>query len=172
MIDILLPILKSCVQSLCLSIMNAEKTGSQQRDPTQLVVEILNILAELLSVIPRGFFLLCEEIDDRVPRSIIPVRNNVSIHFLVTALYSLLNLSPGIINSTEDIIRLSSTAEAYSNVEQNPTASGTTAQSIDFPTPVSRLEPLLLSVSERLCHLNHSAFDQVVHRLVSQIESM
>lgn len=154
MIDLLLPILKTCVQGLCVSLINKKCTGEE--DPTPFVVELLNYLTEILSIIPRGFFIICDEIDDMVHSSIYPVRNNVHIHFLVTALYQLLNLGSGIISSVNGFVKpVVEPEEATSSAED-----------------VKDVHSLLLSVSERLCHLDNGIFDQAIHRLISQIESM
>jgi len=155
LIDLLLPILKTCVQGLCMNIMAGRK--GEQEDSTHFVVELLNCVTEILSIIPRGFFLICEEIDDLIPGSVYPVRNNVPVHFLVTTLYHLLNLSSGIISSVEVILN----SVPKSN-----------ESSLPLEKDVKDLHPILLSTSERLCHLDDSVFDQTIHRLISQIESM
>jgi len=221
LIDILLPILKTCVQSLVLNIAetipkpNAEiplphtsnpasnvtansiKGNVKQRRKssvgqalgvtaekeeelvTSWVIELLNTVTEILSIIPRGIFLVCEEMDDLIPRMYLPVRNNVPVHFLVTSLYMLLNLGSGIINSIVEeekpvVDDASKKAKAFG-------AKGTSAkkpqgkskkESTPVPSTVSYLEPCLFSTAERLCHLDDPVFDQVIHRLITQIESM
>jgi hypothetical protein len=140
---------------------------------TLWVIELLNTVTEVLSIVPRGLFLVCEEMDDLIPRVFIPVRNNVPVHFLVTALYMLLNLGSGIINSiideekpTEDAAKVSSAKGAKKSYGKNK------KESTPVPSCASYLEPCLFSTAERLCHLDDPIFDQAIHRLITQIESM
>lgn len=168
-IDMLLPSLKVVVQDLCVKIINKLKMEadcfSNEDFSTQLVSELLVTLSESLSLIPRGFFLVTEEMDHLIPKEVYPVRNNVGIHFLITALYSLLNLRVEIIASAMNIIDLS--------LSPNPSEQDSKQKQLakqDYSEKL--LDRLLLSASERLCHLDDSLFDQPIHRLISQMDSM
>ncbi|CAL8098796.1 unnamed protein product [Orchesella dallaii] len=205
LVDVILPILKTCVQSLCLSISeqltdhaksnntntshevktagvlsdgNKRRPGKSPIDAvkddrsTQWVIELLNTLTETLSVIPRGFFLVCEEMDDLIPRKFLPVRNNVPVHFLVTGLYMLLQIGSGIANSIlpKEETKIPNVAPKISS--KTSSKAGTKVEPAKNPSPTSILEPHLFSLAERLCHLDDPVFDQAIHRLISQIESM
>lgn len=206
LVDLILPILKTCVQSLCLSMAEhmAENTtrndaitedvtsdvGSNRKKAslpktssvsrtmeddrsTQWVIELLNTLTDILSVIPRGFFLVCEEMDDLIPRKFLPVRNNVPVHLLVTGLYMLLQIGSGIASSILPPGEVTQQTNGKSKKSSKPSdkPSEKTQQVKDSGTS-SVLEHHFFSLAERLCHLDDPVFDQAVHRLVSQIESM
>jgi hypothetical protein len=148
---------------------------------TQWVIELLNTVTEILSIIPRGFFLVCEEMDDLIPRTFIPVRSSVPVHMIVTALYMLLNLGKGIINCIlEEERPVSATTTTKHEFQTPKTNKGNHSKSVEAdkgqPTSVhtvsDRLDLCLLSVAERLCYLDDPVFDQIIHRLITQIESM
>lgn len=140
LVDIVLPILKSCVQSLSLSIKEGGDDLPQGEEKvTGWVVELLNTVTETLSVIPRGFFMVCEELDDLVGRRWLPTRGSVSVHLIVAGLYMLLGVGEGVARSI-----------GVEGVGQG----------------------VWEGIRERLCGLEDKVFDQAVHRLISQIESM
>jgi len=191
-VDILLPSLKYCVQSLLVSMNEEDEEGTElegqgttamsspspkseratpspggkrksflvsvegEDDATMRVIELLNAVTEIVSIIPRGFFLLCEEIDNWIPPGIMPVRNMAVVHFIVSGLYMLLHLGDGIVDSVLKCNSKETTADENE---------GTRSAKQNF-------EESLLAVAERLCHLEEPIFDQAVHRLVTQIESM
>lgn len=204
LVDIILPILKTCVQSLCLSIAeqmgeqgklnddavtqeekisgvkNDGKTktktlpknvvGAQSEDRnTQWVIELLNTLTETLSVIPRGFFMVCEEMDDLIPRKYLPTRLSCPVHFLVTGLYMLLQLGSGVAAS---ILPKKETISPPNEVPKKSSKSAEKALPTKSTSAPSVFESYFFPLAERLCHLDDPVFDQAVHRLVSQIESM
>ncbi|CAG7815085.1 unnamed protein product [Allacma fusca] len=150
LIDLLLPILKTCVQSLCLSIISMENSVPQTEDTfTQLVIDLLNGLTEMLSVIPRGFFLL------------------------FTTLYMLLNLGSKIAYIPPPPPPVEGPCERHEAAGSSISVVQAGKANRDKKKTIPDiLESLLLSVAERLCHLDDRVFDQSVHRLVTQIESM
>lgn len=201
LVDVILPTLKICVQSLCLSISEsiseqpdglfkddkvqggkADSIQKAQANPanmskndliTQWIIELLNTLTETLSVIPRGFFFVCEDMDDLIPRKYLPVRNNVPVHFLVTGLYMLLQIGSGIAASILPSNESEPKENGQSKKPDKPSNKGPEKTNTSKnPSGASLLEPYLFSLAERLCHLDDPVFDQAIHRLISQVESM
>jgi hypothetical protein len=88
----------------------------------------------------------------------------------------LLNLGTGIINSIieEEPVLPKNKNESKVSTSKDAKKSGKAnkREPSSVPSISNHLHPCLLSSAERLCYLDDPAFDQVIHRLITQMESM